>query len=406
MKIDQAVILCGGIGKRLMPLTKNTPKPMVKVNNKPFLEYIISDLKKFGFKKILLLVGYKSIKIKEYFGDGRNFNILIEYHEGPVFWETGKRIFEARNLLESKFLLLYSDNILSLNYKKLLQNYNNQDIFFVLKNKIPGNFFVKNGMIKKYSIKRNKNYNFIELGFTIYKKKPLIDFLKKKNNTSINYYFSDRVKNKKNFFFIHEDIYVSISDIFRYSITKNYLKNKKIILLDRDGTITQSPGKGKYLISDKKIKYIKKNIKLLKSLSKKKFKFIIISNQACVALKKINCLQLNKINNKINFYLKRKNIRILDTYFCPHHWNDNCQCRKPKPGMFYALSKKYNLNLSKVIFIGDDIRDMEAAKNANCKAIFLSQNYKRQHNYLKDTILISSKNINLIEKKIIKFYEN
>jgi phosphoglycolate phosphatase-like HAD superfamily hydrolase len=74
--------------------------------------------------------------------------------------------------------------------------------------------------------------------------------------------------------------------------------------------------------------------------------------------------------------------------------------------MFYALSKKYNLNLSKVIFIGDDIRDMEAAKNANCKAIFLSQNYKRQHNYLKDTILISSKNINLIEKKIIKFYEN
>ena len=185
MKIDQAVILCGGIGKRLMPLTKNTPKPMVKVNNKPFLEYIISDLKKFGFKKILLLVGYKSIKIKEYFGDGRNFNILIEYHEGPVFWETGKRIFEARNLLESKFLLLYSDNILSLNYKKLLQNYNNQDIFFVLKNKIPGNFFVKNGMIKKYSIKRNKNYNFIELGFTIYKKKPLIDFLKKKNNTTI-----------------------------------------------------------------------------------------------------------------------------------------------------------------------------------------------------------------------------
>jgi NDP-sugar pyrophosphorylase family protein len=178
--LKQAVILCGGVGKRLMPLTKKIPKPMVRIKGKPFLYYLISDLKKLGFSRVLLLVGYKANKIKKYFGDGRNFNIDIKYHEGPEKWETGKRVFESRKFIDEKFLLLYSDNIFSLNYHELITKYKNEDILFVLKKKIPGNFFLINNKIKKYSIERNSKFNFIELGFMICKKKPMINFLKKK----------------------------------------------------------------------------------------------------------------------------------------------------------------------------------------------------------------------------------
>jgi NDP-sugar pyrophosphorylase family protein len=65
--IRQAVILAGGKGKRLLPLTKNIPKPMAIVNNVPFLSYLIYALKKKGIKKILILVGYKSKKIINFY---------------------------------------------------------------------------------------------------------------------------------------------------------------------------------------------------------------------------------------------------------------------------------------------------------------------------------------------------
>ena len=65
--INQAVILAGGMGKRLLPLTKNLPKPMAPINNIPFLSYLIFTLKKQGIKKILILVGYKSKKIINFY---------------------------------------------------------------------------------------------------------------------------------------------------------------------------------------------------------------------------------------------------------------------------------------------------------------------------------------------------
>ena len=65
--INQAVILAGGMGKRLLPLTKNLPKPMAPINNIPFLSYLNFTLKKQGIKKILILVGYKSKKIINFY---------------------------------------------------------------------------------------------------------------------------------------------------------------------------------------------------------------------------------------------------------------------------------------------------------------------------------------------------
>ena len=88
-EIKQAVIFCGGLGTRLGNITKNLPKPMIKVGEKPFLEHLIIQLKKNGIKNLFLLVGYKHEKIKSYFGNGKDFNINIKYSYLPYKAKTG-----------------------------------------------------------------------------------------------------------------------------------------------------------------------------------------------------------------------------------------------------------------------------------------------------------------------------
>ena len=186
------------------------------------------------------------------------------------------------------------------------------------------------------------------------------------------------------------------------------MQPKKIIFIDRDGTINKSPGKGKYLIDEKNIKYEKGIIQMMRNLSKKGYQFIIITNQAGIALKKLSLNKLKKINYQIIKDLTNLEINILDLFFCPHHWDENCRCRKPKTGMFFDASKKYMINLSKSIYIGDDIRDMQASENANCKGVFFNDSHKLS--YIKKNIfknlLLQSKKINLIKKEILNFYDN
>ena len=61
----------------------------------------------------------------------------------------------------------------------------------------------------------------------------------------------------------------------------------------------------------------------------------------------------------------------MEVYVCPHHWEKDCYCRKPKPGLFYQASRDWSLRLDKTIYIGDDTRDCEAAYNAGCQSIFI-----------------------------------
>ena len=118
--INQAVIFCGGLGTRLQNITKNIPKPMVDVCGKPFLEHLIIQLKKNGIKEIILLVGYKSEVIKNYFADGKKLKVKIRYSFLPADKQTGTRLYNIKKKLNSKFLLLYSDNYSSFNIHKIV----------------------------------------------------------------------------------------------------------------------------------------------------------------------------------------------------------------------------------------------------------------------------------------------
>ncbi|MDP3758525.1 MAG: sugar phosphate nucleotidyltransferase, partial [Candidatus Daviesbacteria bacterium] len=90
MQINQAVILAGGQGTRLKPFTNNNPKPMVPVNDKPFLEYLIDLLKENSIKEVITLTGYFGEKIEKYFGNGSKLGIDIKYSYTPFLDEKGE----------------------------------------------------------------------------------------------------------------------------------------------------------------------------------------------------------------------------------------------------------------------------------------------------------------------------
>lgn len=123
----QAVILAGGLGTRLRPLTDNLPKPMVPVNGKPFMTYLVNQLRENGFERIIMLLGYRAEKIIEYFGDGSGFGVKIEYSILPSENETGSRIVNAIELLDEYFFLMYCDNYWRYDFEELWELYTNNE---------------------------------------------------------------------------------------------------------------------------------------------------------------------------------------------------------------------------------------------------------------------------------------
>lgn len=108
-KIKQAVIMAGGLGERLRPLTNDRPKPMVAVNGRPFLEYLVELLKQNDIENILILLGYLPEKITDHFGDGRRFGVKINYAVTPVSDLNGTRLKKAANFLDDVFLVVFGD---------------------------------------------------------------------------------------------------------------------------------------------------------------------------------------------------------------------------------------------------------------------------------------------------------
>lgn len=108
--IEQAVILAGGRGERLKPLTDHVPKPMAPILGIPFLDYLLALLEQEGITRVLLLVGYKHEVIQARYAALRKPGFSVELSIGGAEELTGRRILNAFDRLERRFLLLYGDN--------------------------------------------------------------------------------------------------------------------------------------------------------------------------------------------------------------------------------------------------------------------------------------------------------
>lgn len=120
-KDNPVLIMAGGLGTRLLPLTENIPKPMLKVGNKPILETIISQFKNYGFKNIFISVNYKADIIENYFKDGKEFGVSIKYIKENRRLGTAGAIKLAEKYLKNPFFVINGDIITNVNFYNLLK---------------------------------------------------------------------------------------------------------------------------------------------------------------------------------------------------------------------------------------------------------------------------------------------
>jgi NDP-sugar pyrophosphorylase family protein len=175
------VILCGGLATRLGSLTITVPKSMIKIYDKPFLEYQIEILKKRSLKNIVLCVGHLSEQIEKYFGNGEKFGVNIKYsYDGDKQLGPIGALKNAEELLEEIFFIMYGDSYLDIDFQKMSSYFKDNKklgLMAVYKNfdkYDKSNLIIKNNIIIGYGEKeRTKDMVYIDYGTSILRKKSL-----------------------------------------------------------------------------------------------------------------------------------------------------------------------------------------------------------------------------------------
>jgi len=145
----------------------------------------------------------------------------------------------------------------------------------------------------------------------------------------------------------------------------------KCVFLDRDGVINKKAPEDDYIKNWSEFDFLPGVKEVIKKLNKAGFLVIIITNQKGIAKGLMTEEDLKDIHLKMIKELKKGGAIIDGIYYCPHDEKDNCNCRKPKIGMFIKAKKDFNIDLNKSWMIGDSKSDIIAGQKAGCKTIFV-----------------------------------
>ncbi|MBF0489129.1 MAG: HAD-IIIA family hydrolase [Candidatus Omnitrophica bacterium] len=148
----------------------------------------------------------------------------------------------------------------------------------------------------------------------------------------------------------------------------------KIVFLDRDGVINQYPGHGEYVTRVKDLHIFPEAVIAIKRLKDAQYKVFIISNQACIGRGIITQGKLDQITNKLIQAADRRGITFDGIFYCTHHPDDQCSCRKPGIGNIKKAVASVGKTLSSIkgaFFVGDTDKDIETGYNAGLKTILV-----------------------------------
>jgi len=144
--------------------------------------------------------------------------------------------------------------------------------------------------------------------------------------------------------------------------------SKKVVFLDRDGVINHEVG---YLHKIEDFKFIEGVFDACLYFQSIGYQIIIVTNQSGIDRGYYDEGDFHIVNNWMLKQFKNQGIEILDVFFCPHGPESNCDCRKPKPGMFDQAHDKYSIDMSNSWMIGDKEADVQAATTAGIKNTIL-----------------------------------
>lgn len=361
----KAVILAGGTGERLRPLTNSIPKALACVNGRPIIQLQIETLSRLGINDFIVLTGYRSGMIKDYLFSVNDVDaISIEIIETPVEFSPAQRILSASSQIGQEFLLVYCDNLI-LDESSLRNVIDSKKMLtFLAERRKVGNLGIHPGT--RYHLNRTEETPFVELGYLHVRYREFFEVLSSVSSLQDALAFVS--SNTECATEVCANSLVSVSNISRFNKLRS---QRKTILLDRDGILNKKMPHRTYLSNFEDYIPLESNLKTLKDSYSENTDFIIVTNQPGVATGAVNPRFLDRLHSELITEMLIMGISVIGIYVCSHHWDENCLCRKPKPGMILQSISDYELRAEKIVYVGDELKDIEAAKNAGIVGIRL-----------------------------------
>lgn len=424
----KVVIMAGGRGTRIAELFPDIPKPLIPVDGMPNLEREIRSLASQGFKDIILTVGYLADKIMAYFGDGSQLGVKIEYFVEETPLGNAGALFQLKEKIgEEPFFLLNADAAFDVDFNRMLdfhKKHGGMVTLFTHPNSHPYDSGLviadKDGNVEKWLSKEDERpqwyNNRVNAGLHVIDPKVLELSLKNLEIDPSTGYPNGKVDLDRQIlkplcgtgemFCYDSPEYVKdmgtperfhqVEADYKNGVVqaKNLHNKQKAIFLDRDGTINKYVG---FLRNIDDFELIEGVSEAIRKINQSGYLAIVVTNQPVIARGEVTWEELHEIHRKMETLLGKDGAYIDGIYICPHHpdkgfegerpeYKIDCECRKPKPGLYIQAAKDYNIDLSQSFMIGDDKRDVEAGENAGCKKSVLVGNERTIIDVLKDII--------------------
>ena len=400
--MKQAVILAGGKGTRLKEVSGNLPKSMVPVLDKPLLQHLIEQCVEYGITDIKLLISYKKEIIEDFFGDGDQYGATIQYIAEDSPRGTAGALIDALPELDDQFLVVYGDTFFDIDLGAFLEFHEDQagDASIFLH---PNDHPYDSDLVEvdsSFQLQRIHPYphdgqwrkNLVSAAVYIFNKHALqgVDLVSDRPDIAKDLFPLMLESEKKIYGYISLEYIKDIGIPERlYKVEKDInsgrvksLKKqtpKMAIFLDRDGTINQEVN---HLSSQEQFELIDGVGEAIRQINLAGILAVVITNQPVIARGELKDSELKVIHNKMDTLLGMQGAYLDRLYYCPHHTDSgfegeietlkfDCDCRKPKTGLFLKAKKDLNIVLEKSWVIGDSTRDIFAAQNAGMKSVLV-----------------------------------
>lgn len=398
-----AVIQAGGKGTRMLELTRDEiPKPLLRLNGKPMIQWQIENLLEYGIKNIYIITGHLGEKIRECLGDGTQFGIGITYIKEEIpLGSAGALYFLKDVAAEKSMILIFGDVMLKIDWNRMILFHENKKALATLlmhpnahpydsdlliaddESRVVGIDFKNNVRDYWYENLVNAGVYILEpemlsLFNRIEKKDLEKDVLLPLMNKGriYGYRTPEYVKDAgtpERFFSCSKEQANGVWD------AKCLNQKQKAIFLDRDGTINKYVG---LIYKEEQLELEEKAAEAVKLINASGYLAICVTNQPVVARGMCEMEDVRHIHKKLHSLLGERGAYLDDIIFCPHHpdkgypeenplYKMKCGCRKPETGMIDKMAERYNIDLAESYMIGDSTIDIQTGINAGMHTVLV-----------------------------------
>ena len=375
MTVRQVVCLVGGRGSRLGSLTESTPKPLLDVGGRPFLDYLVSEASRFGLERLLLLAGHNAGEVIRHYGGkvagGLSIDVIVE--TAPA--GTAGALANAAAALDPVFFLINGDSFFGFNWLALAPALDRDDwtVHLALARGVNGDRYgrveVRGNRISRF-LPKGESELPINAGIYLVRRRIL------KNIGDIPCSLENDVlpllaAGGELLGYIAEGTFIDIGiphDFARAQEAMPAFVRRPAAFLDRDGVINHDDN---YVHRPEQIRWIDGAKEAIRWLTDAGYYVFVVTNQAGVAHGHYGEDDVKSLHSWMQRELQSAGAHVDGFEYSPYHpegavarYRQTSDLRKPAPGMILKIQKEWNVDMGASFMVGDRDIDMQAAVGA------------------------------------------